>query len=410
MARSLASITRGRGPRALSPGLDLIGEIGSSFRPSSPQLQNAVFTPIINAKSSESSPPNRGLRKPVPLRASRHTLEPGPLFPPVEVENVALAPQLVDSMHEELSSGKNVFESRPLGTTRTSVVFGVASDPAVVVKYQVQCTSLPGALHPLVREYYFLNKLKTLGIAPVPIVVSESAELPEEPSAKTQFLMTSEERRACREKGSYVRFMAMERVGVSLFQLSLMFHEGMVPANLAISLTIQTITNLQILHEQARMVHNDLHWGNVALPNRVVKDPRVFLLDFGRSFAITGGRLPSLFRIPFDSAVAHSSPWEIAGYHPGPRDDVFRALFMMVGLIGGKKYMQYHGALAEFPEKSFDAKISEFQLLSPVKGWISESQYSSILEALKYVLRLPHSSAKVDYRFLLHTLGGRPDI
>jgi hypothetical protein len=286
---------------------------------------------------------------------------------------------------------------------RNSAVFGVLGREDLVIKYQVHCGSKL-RLHPLINEFSILSRIKTLGISPKPLFISASAIMPLPRTYKTNFGMDDEERQRCHERQSQVRFMASERVGKSLYQLSEMFKPRKVPYPLATKLVIETLKNLRVLHEVGRIIHNDIHWGNVALPRQVVSEPQVFLMDFGRSVEIsTSPRLGGW--IPFSFAVVHSSPFEIAGDPPGPRDDVYRSLFMLLAMILGTDFMKYHQSLARTPKHAYDVKVSEHRLLEPLRtARFPENVVSGIGKAFATVLSVNDPLDAVRYEEIIDAL------
>jgi len=418
VAKSLAVLSKSRSPHSLSQSIELFAvDSKSLFRPISPQLPTSqstvsvpstVFGSAVSKSQDVSSSDKSNFFPPPQYTAlealGRPTLEAVTVSDRVDAESAVMAPALMGPTTEEVPGGQLVLDENPLSRTRSSVVFRVQNKPRVVVKYQVQCAGFLLAVHPLVREYHVLTKIKSLGVAPTPLAVSLPSELPLQATPKTNFDMTPEERADCINFGSYVRFLVMERVGVSMYHLSGLFPAGMVPSKLVLTLAVQTIRNLQQLHESARIVHNDIHWGNVAFPDKVVEDPRVFLIDFGRSFSIPEFRIPLTLRAPFQSANVHMSPWEIAGYHPGPRDDVYRAIFMAIGLLGGKSFMKYHAALSEYPRSAFDTKSSPETLLAPLRAVLTVPQLDHLSKALTSVLQVGGPQMPVNYAEILKHL------
>ena len=315
------------------------------------------------------------------------------LSPPLEAEDVT----------ESLPEGE-VTLGEPISVSTSSAVFSVKDRTDMVLKYQLSCSSASRqSIHPLVREFEFLERLNGLEISPMAYFVSGKSSLPPIQTYKARFGLDTGMWKDClRRESSQVRYLALERVGPTLYDLT---RQGPIPAEFAIQLGYMTVENLQVLHRLGNVIHNDIHWGNVALRPSSAMAAGVVLIDFGRSIEMPKTReKPAhvLLRRPFSLATAHSSPWEIAGFRPGCRDDVYRALFTTLVLMNGPDFFDHHRRLAEAnPPEAFHAKADLPVLLSSID---SDKRRYWLLKAFRVVLNVKTSDALVDYQKVLEYL------
>lgn len=227
----------------------------------------------------------------------------------------------------------------PLATTSTSRIFAVLNDAFRVVKYQHNCYDL-GNVHPLLRDYIFLQELAGSGLAPAAQYLSPPVRVPASVTPKTAFGMRPANRASCAEnEGGQIRFMVMERVLWTLDNRVWDLHRigRRFPVRHSIHLTASLIKTIQRLHGHG-IVHGDVHWGNVAMVER--GDRQILnLIDFGNAmFVDEMHRLPIMAREPRSVNHCLLSHWNIEGYRISFRDDVFRALLVGAFLINGMPF------------------------------------------------------------------------
>jgi len=99
------------------------------------------------------------------------------------------------------------------------------------------------------------------------------------------------------------------------------------------------MTAIMKLHD-AGIVHGDIHTGNICMRNDDGETDDVSLIDFGKSFFLAD--YPNeIIREPSSWIHALFSPWDIEGYRPGLRDDVFKILLSMSFMINGSQFLDY---------------------------------------------------------------------
>lgn len=149
----------------------------------------------------------------------------------------------------------------------------------------------------------------------------------------------------------------MERVGPNLYtMLTRSAPLQRFSLRQSIESGIQIIRLLKTLHLQARVIHADIHYGNICVS---ADGSRLVLIDYGRSFHIDD--YPQDERIRPDRSWNHPlfSPWEIAGFRPGPRDDVYKAMLLVAFLMNGNAYYNFLKSIEGDVERSLAIKETE---------------------------------------------------
>lgn len=273
----------------------------------------------------------------------------------------------IEDLSEQLPNGGDLYLEKAIGVSETSRVFSVMNNKRLVIKYQAFCLHYDIG-HPLVREFWFLNRIEDLGISPKAHFVSGASPLPAFVSEKTDFAMTSAQRNYCR--GSQVRFLVMDRRGPSVHDLMMQRKTGhrtdhRIHPRRAVWIALKTMQAVEKLHVVGGVVHGDIHYGNIVLEGT----EGVGLIDFGRAFSVnTIGAPPDKIRA---GEWNHEmfSPWEIKGFRPGPRDDVFRVVLMLSFMLCGKSAeKRFRPMKLQQPGAAWWAKLNEgmFRFCDPL--------------------------------------------
>ena len=298
-----------------------------------------------------------------------------------------------------------------LGPVMTTVydatVHRIEGDESKIVKYLCDCAGREW-IHPLLRDEYFSNKMHALGLAPKVHYVSPARKLTfSRPTSKTRFRMHIVKASACaRESRSSVRFMVRDAVPQTVSDLAARYasmdHIQRIPIHLAMSIASKTIRGLERMHD-AGIIHGEIHAGSVVLMAESAGTFDVGFFDFGEAKTaeemmtrpIQGGeeegmRYADWLYIPYtprgvdyaklqtpppaDSEGlrylnSYMSPFELQGFEPSFRDDVFRAVQMAAFLINGPTYKAFVESLPwKFTEGSHLAfKAGEF-LFNSIDG------------------------------------------
>lgn len=254
-------------------------------------------------------------------------------------------PNLYDNRENVmLPSGSMLILNFLLWHTSTSTIWDVSQHPNLLVKYQIYFPDESVIIHPLSREYYYMKRIQNLHISPKVIHLSGPTNLDnfENVPHKFAFRLSNTEREECR--GQPVRFMLIKKIdGPSLSEL----WRHSISMKTIVQIGQQMITVLQKLHTVGGIQHGDVHSGNWVIDRNA---GRLFLIDFGMAQLIRQTHIPDPLE-PFKNHVLFS-PWEQAGYSPEPRDDVYRAVFILAEFVVG------HTRLVEwFAGKSGPAAI-----------------------------------------------------
>jgi hypothetical protein len=227
-----------------------------------------------------------------------------------------------------------------LANSRNSVVLGVRSRPDLVMKYQANCDGLYG-IHPLINDFAFLKHLEGLGLSPRAQFLSPAVKFVLPITTKTHFEKTLKETMECiAENNSAVRYLVMERVRESVTDIinDYLDKGSTVPLKIAAQITRSTIQGLQKMHSIGKVIHGDIHMGNVVVLSR---EPwQAGFIDFGlSSFGdYTFGKESKIHGPRF---ACLDSPFQMEGHRPGYRDDVYRAILMMSMMLNGPAFLEY---------------------------------------------------------------------
>ena len=242
----------------------------------------------------------------------------------------------LQSKFERVDASYSAIQTIQLGVriarTRTSSVFHIVRRPEDVIKYQIDCD--PNPFHTLAKEFAVLKLISDLEIAPKPKLLSEAravGKLGE--SAKTQFTMDSEEWRNCKQP--LVRYLVMTRTGATLFDV--LRDSGRQSVEWGVRMLISVIKGLQQLH-QRRIVHGDVHQGNVAFKNVNGAQDGFVLIDFEFAKIVPQGH--ELEDVEVEKpTIPHPmhTPWVLQGYPISFRDDLYRALETFAIAIAGNQ-------------------------------------------------------------------------
>jgi serine/threonine protein kinase len=271
-----------------------------------------------------------------------------------------------------------------------STVFRVVDPSNWVVKYQSDCEHL-GQLHPLVRNYWFLRELQATGLVPRATFLSAPMRLEPHESVKTAFTIEAADCFTCSTLAGTVRYLVMDRAPMTLSEA--LFVRVRLPLSVAVKVMIDLVTKLQRMHSVG-IVH-----GNVQIENIVLMKPdtwEVGFIDFGKAlFSEEIG----LFRVRSPHSQRHcgDSPYQLAGFAPSMRDDVFNAIYVGAGLVLGSALSRQCEALVKRPLEfhKFKADSFLFSLPStPLDTQVEDIEAKTdILDSLHSILRLARNVA-----------------
>jgi hypothetical protein len=250
-------------------------------------------------------------------------------------EREAFIPTNSDGMNQTTFYG--IFQlGNPRAISRQSVVYKLKHRSDILIKYQANCVELEIQaeyyekyyIHPTVVEFAYTRKASRFGIAPDVYFLSPPAALCRTMKDKCEFDMSVESFNGCKaDPNSSLRYMIMDRVrGLTLAEYQATKPDGIVPFAQAMLIGEKLMSMIELLHNNASVVHGDIHLGNIMLES---ENPlSLKFIDFARSFENVK-RPNERIRNPGWSAHPILSQWELDGYMSAPRDDVAR----IVGLV-----------------------------------------------------------------------------
>ena len=235
---------------------------------------------------------------------------------------------------------------------KMSVVARIPNHQGRLIKYEVNCEPKK-SVHPLIRDFWYMNDANAIGIAPAALFLSPPSELCDYQEGKCAFDMTDDDFERCRNEGGILRYMIMEEArGVSLHNFRRQkFHNssGNMGIRNSLSIGAKLIDLIQRLHEDARVVHGDIHSPNVMIDyNDETGNFTLQLIDFGLAFNNKAQGWPEN-RIRNPGYFYHQlhTIWQMEGYHWAPRDDIAKAFQVMAQMMHSFLYLDYEARVAE---------------------------------------------------------------
>ena len=237
-----------------------------------------------------------------------------------------------------------------LAVSKQSVIYTVSDKPGVLIKYQANCIELEMQaqlvqkpfLHPSVVEFAFTRRASRFGLAPKVVSLSPPVGLCDRKEGKCSFDLSEGDFAACRaEPHSSLRYMIMERVrGSDLFSYKYDYTNETVPFVTGVLIGEEMMRMIEQLHTRAKIVHGDIHLGNVMIQEITEESVKMQFIDFARSFE-NNERPMGKLQSNFWSTHQLFSPWELAGYYPAARDDVYRVVEGVARLINPPEYTEF---------------------------------------------------------------------
>ena len=234
-------------------------------------------------------------------------------------------------------------------TIREVVVHGRSTAKPIVAKYTNDCSRLLrniSVVSPfgLTNEFVYLSAINGSGIAPDVYHLSPLTKITTGLSAKVRSNTFRNHADRCIAAGASVQMLLQDKtgaeVGAYLHRLRGILPDSIVYLHSVLRVVIKTLTLLQRLHSLG-LVHGDVHAGNIMFKSPkesidahdVVSDDLI-LIDFELAQFF-----PNSIGSPdtgiFDRGLNPMclSPWQLEGSRLGRRDDVYRTIEMMAGLL-----------------------------------------------------------------------------
>lgn len=236
-------------------------------------------------------------------------------------------------------------------------MYHAKDDPTTIIKYQSDCGSLR-KLHPAFLNHHFQGLAAAAGLAPRVGFLSPGMIVLPGSSAKFPFDATPAQLLNCHNAGGSIRLLEMDKAGRSLWN-----YGRKKTVLVAARLGIRMITLVKRLHEDAGIVHGDIHNGNFLFSTDNEDDP-LMLIDFERS-----GYADQLVdsRVIYNLKVHYMhSPWEALGYRRSRRDDVYRTVYSIAQIMQDSAWLNFEQhQVATDAAASIVRKRTEFIFASP---------------------------------------------
>jgi hypothetical protein len=305
----------------------------------------------------------------------------------------------------------------PLAVTSSSVIFATPADR--VTKFTNTCVHLVRGLTPddaLVYEYAIMRALESSElIAPraysltMPSVPRSESEWGSDLRLRSKFLEKyPEELKKCVPLKASVRGIVEDKVGDSFstyYSNEVRRQTGRLSLLKSIlQVGISTIRLLEKLHRRG-FIHGDMHAGNVAVRTVGSSDVSdMILIDFGYSVfypSEIGSSEKAEMRRSLNRGLL--SPWHLANYRIGRRDDVYRALEM----IARKTSPRISKQMSELTDAK---KIGELRKLKSVGNLFSNfctkctQSVKHANEAVSIIRSTAHVDSKPEYERIINAL------
>jgi hypothetical protein len=256
----------------------------------------------------------------------------------------------------------------------STIVFSIIGDDTKLIKYQVQDEKLNSSVHPLLIDAWYTQEANEIEVSPKVLAISPPALLCKKQQGRCSFGMSAQNYESCQKRQCTVRYMVMERLlGVSLLHMKRYME---IDVGTSIDLGIQIIETLRDLHTKSKIVHGDIHLGNIMVEQVDQEYVQARLIDFGRAFRYRQDLSLSPVYRPGAWYHRNCSRWQIEGYTWSARDDIARAIQVIAQLMN---------PLAEYIEYELNV-VKSFQLLKwkTVGFWFKTDELNPI-EAMTHI-------------------------
>ena len=344
----------------------------------------------------------------------------------LDVSEALTAPRSLENTCERNALGGVICPAHKIASSAMSSVFHVERNPDLVIKYQSDCNEqlvMEGhaqyaakmeawemvglasmlqlvepesawTVHPLLKEHFFLSQVASLRISPKVRFVSAPAPHPAFHSRKIAFRLSMKEMQSCSKNEAQIRYLVMDKTGPSLHQHSA-DRGGQVSLVEAVRFGIHMISIIRTLHDQGGIVHGDVHLGNFAL-----RRGGLHLIDYGSAYKLAMDDVDQIHP-PMEYVHALLSPWEILGFRPSRRDDVFRTIQTVAYLYRGYEFSSLLSGLEKSdPEMLMRIKLEQ-NFFAQNQSTIQPGSVMDTLGRVINVARQPGINDRPDYEQIL---------
>jgi len=301
---------------------------------------------------------------------------------------------------------------------KDSVLFEVATDDILLVKYQADCDAVRmNTIHPLMTDYWYGKAAFDAGVSPRPLFLSPPILFRENSGKLGTIKLGRRRQEQCASEGGAVRFMILTRV-INSETLCDYFSTkalGKPRFLLAMGVGVVLIKKLRILHQVAQVVHGDIHMKNILIESYLKKPVRVWVIDYGRARSNS----PAISKDPIYSSQGWYHPslthWQMRGFQWAARDDVYNALRTLAWVMNDHSYNDFEKELTTIDRTSLVPWRESMFIFSVPNGYdpiailpISDDRKRLIKRSLNHILISVRSLNDVDdipdYDFIISEL------
>jgi hypothetical protein len=266
------------------------------------------------------------------------------------------APALNDSFSEVVNGTILSVSQEPLFSLPGTVALYFFERSDITIHYMAKIASDESCHHPVVRESYFLDKLKHLNVSPTPMGMSRGFSLCV-PGIKCSFSSKV-------DYSTSVGYVIMSAHGSTLGQYFTDycrdFEKKEYGVRDAILLGIELLELINTVHAQ-QIVH-----GSVSLHSFVSVDSgdtlKFQLINWRNAYRVAGH-----LRLHQRRTDNPFTPWEVHNLRPSYRDDVFRVFIVIAFLLRGQESF---GRITRDELESGDIFCPTGSLRSPEKSCV----------------------------------------
>ena len=302
-----------------------------------------------------------------------------------------------------------------------STVYTVHETRDILIKYQCNCDQTTG-IHRLLTDAWFTTLSNKLGMSPKILFVSPPVPLHPKMTKKFAFTMSKRRWEKClRERGT-VRMMVMERIkGVTMNDFRSKSSPRGIPLNRAVPILGMLIQQIAALHSR-KVVHGDIHGGNIILKEESDNTVSLQLIDFGLATFDHPGRSNNATHPIGHWTHELTTPWQIRGLPWGKRDDIYKAFDSFARWINTDEWAEHvkdlveagTDELLEFRDNELFFDVSSNPQSSPdspfaadvlqLPGDVACSIRNRFANMVRRILALDDVNENPPYRFILDEL------
>ena len=275
----------------------------------------------------------------------------------------------------ELTIGGRIWSYGSLGIT-----FSLPEIPGMVVKFGSNCDEIrlgkisgDAVVHPLMIDRMYGGRAGASELSAQRFFLSPPGPLCETKTGICEFLdMSDSQFNRCRNEGGTLRYMLLsDQPSLTSFRfLANLQTNRVLPFAAAMAIGSSLMGLLENLHTKLRIVHGDIgensvHYTRLPGGNMVLK-----FVEFDKATHLVSNIAEGPgHAIPQHMTFYTDTQWMIDGYKLAPRDDVMRALNMVLGLLHPYTYFKiekYHWKAGYESFKNFQMNSD---LFNPILPW-----------------------------------------